>query len=30
VGRYNDAIEANIHAVHQDESYIADVGTPGI
>ncbi|CAN5894996.1 hypothetical protein BH20GEM1_BH20GEM1_11070 [soil metagenome] len=30
VGRYNDAIEANIHAVHQDETYIADVGTPGI
>jgi tetratricopeptide (TPR) repeat protein len=30
VGRYNDAIEANIHAVHEDETYIADVGTPGI
>jgi tetratricopeptide (TPR) repeat protein len=30
VGRYNDAIESNIHAVHTDETYIADVGTPGI
>ncbi|MGH7358925.1 MAG: hypothetical protein ACREJR_08935 [Candidatus Rokuibacteriota bacterium] len=26
VGRYNDAIEANVHAVHVDESYIADQG----
>ncbi len=24
VGRYNDAIEANIHATHADETYIAD------
>ena len=24
VGRYNDAIEANVHAVHADETYIAD------
>jgi len=30
VGRYNDAIDANIHAVHEDETYISDVGTPGI
>jgi predicted Zn-dependent protease len=30
VGRYNDAIEANIHAVHQDETYIMDVGPSGI
>ena len=26
VGRYNDAIEANVHAVHTDETYIQDVG----
>ena len=24
VGRYNDAIEANLHATHADETYIAD------
>jgi tetratricopeptide (TPR) repeat protein len=30
VGRYNDAIESNIHAVHQDETYITDVGPAGI
>jgi tetratricopeptide (TPR) repeat protein len=30
VGRYNDAIEANIHAVHEDETYITDVGPAGI
>lgn len=30
VGRYNDAIDANIHAVHQDETYIADVSPAGI
>ena len=29
VGRYNDAIEANEHAVHADESYIADQGAQG-
>lgn len=26
VGRYRDAVEANRHAVHQDEAYIADQG----
>ena len=26
VGRYNEAIESNIHAVHTDETYIQDVG----
>ncbi|MGH7570613.1 MAG: hypothetical protein ACREMK_02075 [Gemmatimonadota bacterium] len=30
VGRYNDAIEANIHAVHTDETYIMDIGPSGI
>jgi tetratricopeptide (TPR) repeat protein len=30
VGRYNDAIQSNIHAVHQDETYIMDVGPSGI
>ena len=30
VGRYNDAIESNIHAVHTDENYIMDVGPSGI
>jgi tetratricopeptide (TPR) repeat protein len=29
VGRYNDAIEANQHAVHADEAYIADRGGDG-
>jgi tetratricopeptide (TPR) repeat protein len=29
VGRYADAIEANKHAVHADESYIADRGAGG-
>jgi tetratricopeptide (TPR) repeat protein len=29
VGRYNEAIEANEHAVHADESYIADRGGDG-
>jgi tetratricopeptide (TPR) repeat protein len=32
VGRYNDAIEANRHAVHADEAYLADAhegGPPG-
>lgn len=30
VGRWRDAIEANEHAVHADESYIADRNTGGI
>jgi tetratricopeptide (TPR) repeat protein len=30
VGRYADAVEANVHAVHVDEGYIADVGPTGI
>ena len=30
VGRYNDAVEANIHAVHADETYIADQRPQGI
>ncbi|MFN2567631.1 MAG: hypothetical protein ABR499_21765 [Gemmatimonadaceae bacterium] len=30
VGRYNDAVEANVHAVHADESYIADQRPQGI
>ncbi|HET9582247.1 MAG TPA: tetratricopeptide repeat protein [Gemmatimonadota bacterium] len=30
VGRYNDAIEANVHAVHTDETYIMDTGPTGI
>ena len=30
VGRYNDAIESNIHAVHTDETYIMDVGPSGL
>jgi tetratricopeptide (TPR) repeat protein len=29
VGRYNDAITANEHAVHADEQYIADRGADG-
>lgn len=30
VGRYNDAVNANIHAVHTDESYIATERPSGI
>jgi tetratricopeptide (TPR) repeat protein len=30
VGRYNDAVEANVHAVHADERYIADQRPRGI
>ena len=30
VGRYNDAVEANVHAVHADETYIADQRPQGI
>lgn len=30
VGRYEDAIQANVHAVHADESYIADQRPTGI
>jgi tetratricopeptide (TPR) repeat protein len=30
VGRWNDAIEANIHAVHTDETYIADQRPVGV
>ncbi|HEY0671964.1 MAG TPA: hypothetical protein VGD27_06850 [Longimicrobiales bacterium] len=30
VGRYNDAIESNVHAVHADESYIATEGPTGV
>jgi tetratricopeptide (TPR) repeat protein len=30
VGRYNDAIESNIHAVHADETYIANEGPSGV
>ncbi|HSM09090.1 MAG TPA: tetratricopeptide repeat protein [Gemmatimonadota bacterium] len=30
VGRYRDAVEANRHAVHQDESYIADQGQQSV
>jgi tetratricopeptide (TPR) repeat protein len=30
VGRYNDAIEANVHAVHTDESYITSEGPTGV
>jgi tetratricopeptide (TPR) repeat protein len=30
VGRYNDAVEANVHAVHADETYIADRRPQGI
>lgn len=30
VGRWSDAIEANIHAVHSDETYIADQRPEGI
>jgi len=30
VGRYNDAIESNIHAVHADEAYIAEEKPSGL
>jgi tetratricopeptide (TPR) repeat protein len=30
VGRYNDAIESNVHAVHTDETYIAAEGPTGV
>ena len=30
VGRFNDAVEANVHAVHADEAYIADQRPQGI
>jgi tetratricopeptide (TPR) repeat protein len=30
VGRYNEAIESNIHAVHADETYIASEGPTGV
>lgn len=30
VGRYRDAVEANRHAVHQDEAYIADQGQQSV
>jgi tetratricopeptide (TPR) repeat protein len=30
VGRYNDAIESNVHAVHADETYIASEGPTGV
>jgi tetratricopeptide (TPR) repeat protein len=30
VGRFNDAVEANVHAVHADETYIADRRPQGI
>jgi tetratricopeptide (TPR) repeat protein len=30
VGRYNEAIESNVHAVHTDESYIASEGPSGV
>ncbi|MDX1393309.1 MAG: hypothetical protein R3195_02915 [Gemmatimonadota bacterium] len=30
VGRYRDAVEANEHAVHSDESYIADQSPMGV
>jgi tetratricopeptide (TPR) repeat protein len=30
VGRYNEAVEANVHAVHADETYIADQRPQGI
>jgi tetratricopeptide (TPR) repeat protein len=30
VGRFNDAVEANVHAVHADETYIADQRPQGI
>jgi tetratricopeptide (TPR) repeat protein len=30
VGRYDDAIQANVHAVHTDETFIMDTGPTGI
>ena len=30
VGRYNEAIESNVHAVHTDESYISSEGPSGV
>ena len=30
VGRYNEAIDANVHAVHTDETYIASEGPAGV
>ena len=30
VGRYNDAIQANVHAVHADETYIAERRPEGV
>ncbi|HET6342721.1 MAG TPA: hypothetical protein VFG78_11140 [Gemmatimonadota bacterium] len=30
VGRYDDAIQSNLHAVHQDETFIMDTGPTGI
>jgi tetratricopeptide (TPR) repeat protein len=30
VGRYNDAIQANVHAVHADEAYIAERRPEGV
>src|SRR5207253_8334373 len=30
VGRYNDAIESNVHAVHTDETYIEDQRPMGV
>ena len=30
VGRYNEAIDANVHAVHADETYIASEGPTGV
>jgi tetratricopeptide (TPR) repeat protein len=30
VGRWNDAIDANVHAVHTDETYIASEGPSGV
>lgn len=30
VGRYNEAIESNVHAVHADETYIAAEGPTGV
>lgn len=30
VGRYNEAIDANVHAVHTDETYMASEGPQGV
>jgi tetratricopeptide (TPR) repeat protein len=30
VGRYNEAIDANVHAVHADETYISNEGPAGV